>query len=334
MLETNPTPRKAPSWLPKQGGQPGGKPSPSPREKPKAKRKSAQDIDAAIQGKDAEPVTVAPYDDAMLAKRLKAIQAARNPLHEAARPLLRAMCDLKPKMKLRRRQVEQLRALLEREVHAFKTLCHQANIEPDHITIASYTLCSALDEAAQHSKWGGGKDGTGVWAQMALSSQFHGDREGGIKVYQLLARAIEDPHGKCDLIELFYLVISLGFMGRYRVETGGDRQHEHIRQKLYELLKSQRPPVRDALSGDLEVSKERNFRPLWGIPVWMAVTAYALAALVAFGYFKYQLSTRAHEVAREIEAIGDAAASALPRSLPPQDVKIGGSDAGDGSRKQ
>lgn len=299
MSARKPASRKAPAWLPKAGRKPA-----APAAKPKGGKPHAQDIDTALDGKDGEPVVVAQHDEAYLAARLKAIREASTPICEAAHELLRAQAEIPlRKRPLRRRQVETLRALLEQGVQNFERLCAQADIERDKITVASYTLCAALDEAVMHTAWGGGTAENGLWARMSLSSQFHGDRDGGTKVYRLIARASEDPQGQHDLIRLYFRVMCLGFKGYYRTQPDGDQQHRMACRKLYDLLAPFQPPVPKELSINIAPTRERNFYPMRLIPFPVTIAVYALALLALYGYFRYELHVKEKALLEQLEQI-------------------------------
>ena len=49
-----------------------------------------------------------------------------------------------------------------------------------HVLAVRYCLCTALDEAANNTLWGS----RGVWAGKSLLVTFHGESEGGIKLFQ------------------------------------------------------------------------------------------------------------------------------------------------------
>lgn len=127
---------------------------------------------------------------------------------------------------------------------------------------------------------------------MSLSSQFHGDRDGGTKVYRLIARASEDPQGQHDLIRLYFRVMCLGFKGYYRTQPDGDQQHRMACRKLYDLLAPFQPPVPKELSINIAPTRERNFYPMRLIPFPVTIAVYALALLALYGYFRYELHVK------------------------------------------
>lgn len=249
-----------------------------------------------------------PFD-----QRLAAVRVARNPLMEASRVLLRAQADMPDKL-TSNQAISWLRSLLEREVRVFEKLCEQANIRRDHMIGASYCLCTALDEAATQTAWG--KEGSSAieWIQGGLATTFHGDLKGGDKVYLLIGRLLEDPHEHRDLLEVIYRVLSLGFEGRYREGADSKRKHDAIRQRIYNVITSQREPVPMALSPNWQSTAKGKRLSFYDFPVWITVVVLSVILLGLFGWFKYALMSRAADVQKQIAAIG----AMTPPPAPPQ----------------
>ncbi|OMW45515.1 type VI secretion system protein TssL, long form [Burkholderia pseudomallei] len=237
------------------------------------------------------------------AARLAAIQAARNSLLEASRPLLRALADMPDQ--LDREGIRQLRLLLEQEVRLFQRFCEQANLRRDHVLGARYCLCTALDEAAMQTAWArSGDSSLGAWISEGLATTFHEDRQGGDKVYLLIGRLMNAPREHLDLLEVIYRVLSLGFEGRYRYEADGQRKHEAVRQRLHNEIAAQHGPVSVALSPHWQSGARSRRLSIHDFPVWITATALSVLLLGAFGYFKYALLTRGADVEKQIAAIG------------------------------
>ncbi|MRX62395.1 hypothetical protein GJU37_29555, partial [Klebsiella pneumoniae] len=109
--------------------------------------------------------------------RLAEITAAVNPLLAAASPLLCALAQM-PR-ELSPGFVEHYRALLEREVRRYQTLCDQ---QPSPRTCAGCALLPmhfAGRSRQQHHLGGGAVSGAGK----SLLVTFHGESEGGIKLF-------------------------------------------------------------------------------------------------------------------------------------------------------
>jgi len=275
------------------------------------------------RSKTDEPSVSAPANterrnssESPLGTRLAAINAAQNPLLEAAQPLLRALSDL-PKQ-LRPDLVPVLNRMLEREVTAFQSLCHAAKIRHEHVVAASYALCTALDEAAQAQSWGGpqGHGDAGPWANQQLAQRFHGDHHGGEKVFLLIGRLAANPQEHIDLLELIYLILGLGFEGRYRRLVNGRRELETIQHRLLAMLAVSRGEVRSDLAPHWQSAGSGKFRMLRSVPVWVSASVLGLASLGLFGWYKYQLGHTGAQLAQQLTDIGRLRAPA-PAALRP-----------------
>ncbi|WP_185735475.1 type VI secretion system protein TssL, long form [Burkholderia sp. Bp9090] len=247
-------------------------------------------------------------------ERLAAVSRAKNPLLEASRVLLRAQADM-PEKFASKNAIASLRALLEQEVRVFERLCEQANIRRDHMIGARYCLCTALDETVTQTAWGKAGSSGIAWIKEGLATTFHGDLDGGDKVYLLIGRLLEDPHEHRDLLEVIYRILSLGFEGRYRGAADGARKHDAIRQRLYNVITSQREPVPLTLSPHWQSNAKGKRPSFYDFPVWITATVLSVVLLGLFGWFKYELFSRSADVQKRI---ADIARMTPPPAPPPQ----------------
>ncbi|ACC76023.1 type VI secretion system protein TssL, long form [Paraburkholderia phymatum] len=267
--------------------------------------------DAAVSGQEGLPYEVPLGEPAL--ERLTKVRSAANPLLEAARVLLRSQADI-PEMDLGAKGViPTLRQLLLDEMKTFQKLCEQTSIRRDHMIGARYCLCTALDEAVMETPWGRTGDNGVSWGTVGLATNFHEDRDGGTKIYLLVARLMQDPDQHDDLLEVIYHILSFGFEGRYRSERDGHRKHEAVRQRIYNEIMARRPPVPVELSPHARSDVPPRRQSFYDFPVWITVTVLSLILLGMWGYFKYQLVTRADDIQKQI---GDIARMTPPPAPP------------------
>ncbi|WP_211443278.1 type IVB secretion system protein IcmH/DotU [Collimonas humicola] len=238
-------------------------------------------------------------------KRLVAIKAARNPLKKAAQPLLHTLAKTYTAQFKGKVEVEAFRQLLKQEVINFKTLCTRANIKREHATVVSYSLCTALDEAANSTPWGGGTTPgeIGPWASDMLAKTFHGDIDGGKKVFLFIRRLAVQPHQHADVLEVLYLILSFGFEGEYNAMNHGRQRVEEIRQALYPLFMAGREPVPSALSPHWRGEPAGKLASLYSIPVWVTVAALSLVLLALFFWYKYRLTIMTNQIEGDMAVI-------------------------------
>lgn len=274
------------------------------------------------------PVTPHDWPDGLrlvhersMRERLVAVRAAKNPLLEAAQPLLRALADMPPQ--LQAASVPTLHSLLEREIVTFQALCAEAGIRHEHAVAGSYALCTALDESASSTPWGGGQGvDTGIWSVRQLASHFHGDAKGGDKLFLLIGRLATTPQEHVDLLELLQQILGLGFQGRFNTATNGRGQLDAIRSRLLSLLASAREDVPIELSPHCRGVGSGKLVLLRSMPVW--ITALLLASVLAglFGWYKVRLDRQSDLVMQRIAAV-DSTPLPVPRvpAVPPLRLK-------------
>lgn len=186
--------------------------------------------------------------------RLVAVRAAASPLFEAARSLLDAL----PALARRQGQLDMVRAdklyrQLVSEVASFQSICHDAGLRYEDTLIASYTLCTALDEFASDALAalpGGTIDEVGLqpkvepaasgWMAHSLAVRFHGDAKGGETVFRFMGRVLMEPDEHIDLLELFFVILRLGFEGVYRHARNGRREMGRIQHHIHDLVDTHR----------------------------------------------------------------------------------------------
>jgi len=241
-------------------------------------------------------------------QRVAEIGQSANPLLAAARPLLRTLADMP--VDLQPAQGELLKEFLVLEAGDFQSVCERANIRREHVLAARYSLCTALDEAANGMPWG-----RHTWAKNSLLIQLHGENDGGERVFHLLGRLVESPNEHMDVIEVIYHILSLGFRGRYAGHADGHRQLDAIRQRLLDLISGARESVPLELSPHWRGAEPGRLSLPRTVPVWVTWSVLALAVFGLFAWYKYQLLLRTHDLEQQILAIGKAAPAEPPKTM-------------------
>ncbi|BFG78812.1 DotU family type VI secretion system protein [Paraburkholderia terrae] len=196
-----------------------------------------------------------------------------NPLLRAANPLLELAVPLRQLPT--HPNVEELRTQLIQMMRTFETQGRASGIDDEKLGASRYCLCTFLDEAISSTPWG-----AGMWASRSLLVTFHNEASGGERFFLILQRLAQNPTGNVDVLELIYVILGLGFEGRYRLIDGGRTQLDTIRERLETMIRSQRGAAERDLSVHwLPVKAER--KPLLQlVPLWVAA-AIACVVLVA-----------------------------------------------------
>lgn len=243
-------------------------------------------------------------------QRAERILTAANPLLAAAQPLLRALADMPADLQ-GAGGAAALKQLLVSEIHQFQATCERANLRREHMLAARYSLCTALDEAANATHWGH----EGDWATYSLLIQCHQEGDGGEKVFQLLGRLVASPQEHMHVIEVIYQILCLGFKGRYGKRAEGPRELDAIRQRLLNMIAGARESVPRDLSPHWRGEEPGKLSLLRSLPVWVTASVLALAVFGLFAWYKYQLLFRTHDLERQIAAIGKATPPEPPKAL-------------------
>lgn len=275
---------------------------------------------------DAKPDAVMLPPGPSLDDRLARVQAAqrngRNALLEAARELLRALAEVP--QKLSGPQIAAWRGLLHDELMAFTQVCEHAGIRREHMLAARYVLCTALDEAASLAPWNMASAGesAGQWSLTSLLTEFYSESDGGQKVFMLLGRMASMPQEHMPVLELMHHVLSLGFQGSYNGQhaasqaSGGPRELESIRQRLFTLVSGQREAPPRELSAQWRGAAKGKLRLLRAVPVWASASLLGLVLFAQYGWAKYQLLSQSSELERSIHALRQLRpAESAPMSL-------------------
>ena len=258
----------------------------------------------------------APPQPAMAGNEKIDVRHGLNPLVTGATTLLTLVTKLRSTMK--HDQVPDLHKRLTEEIKSFERNARNAGITGDTVVAARYLLCSVIDEMVLNTPWGASSG----WSQHSLLSLFHQETSGGEKSFLILQKLLETPGTHLDLLELYYLCLSLGFQGKYRVMPRGNEQLEQIRENLYHTIESHRPGWESELSPHWEGSVKpseylKNYIPLWVIA--SVVMALLVLTYSGFRYWMYQETTPvAESIYTEITGIDGTPANNSEVVSPPQ----------------
>lgn len=231
-----------------------------------------------------------------------------NPLVNAAATLL-AVFD-KTRGALRHPDVAGLHRRLAAEIREFDQKTRDLGVKPEIALAARYLLCSVVDEAVLHTPWGD----QSAWGQRTLLRIYHGETSGGEKSFLILERLLQSPAENVDILELFYICLSLGFEGKYRLVTRGRDHLELLRDNLYRTIRNQR--------GDFERSLSPSWRGLGQVrknlaeyaPLWVIASVFCALLFSGFAGFSYWMHMQSEPVLEKLERVTVDSLSVLPGS--------------------
>ena len=233
-----------------------------------------------------------------------------NPLVAAAAPLLAAG----PRVRTTARHPNPagLKDALADGIRKFEAQARAQGLPNEQVVAGRYILCTFLDECAASTPWGG----AGAWSAQSLLVQFHNETWGGEKVYQLMSKLAENVDANRNLLELLYMVLALGFEGRYRVLDNGRAQLDSVRERLVQMLRQSRGTYEKALSPRWQGVEQRVAKMHEGLPLWVLASVVALLLGAVFAGLRFKLGGDANAPFSVLAGL-DAKAAQVTAATPP-----------------
>ena len=268
-------------------------PDPSQRPRPGLGRRGTSD----------SSISRAPMAPALQFEPLSAAQRALlglglNPLVQAASPLLLLIGTLRGTTSSM--DVAGLRRHALEEIRRFEEQAHGAGVRNEIVLAARYALCAGLDESVLSTPWGAQSE----WAQHPLLVALHREAWGGEKFFEMLDRISVDPARHLDLMELQYLVLALGFTGKYQMLPRGHEQLADLQQGLYRKIRSERGQPPQELSLQWRGLEDRRSRLVRYVPWWVVGVAALAVLAVTFGVYYSRLADLAEPTHIRLSKVG------------------------------
>lgn len=203
-----------------------------------------------------------------------------SPLAAAASPLLLLLARLRNTA--HRPDPDNLYERTTLALRNFERRVRDAGAPNEQVRSAHYALCISIDDVVLNTPWGAASN----WAKRPLALAFHQDTSEGGRFFELLARLRQTPAKFMPVIEIMYLCLSLGVMGRYRSAPQGSRELDRLRAETCALIVGQQS-LGPELSPRWKGIAAPFVRSRGGFPVWVA---YA-AALALCGALFLSVST-------------------------------------------
>lgn len=237
-----------------------------------------------------------------------------NPLISTAVPLFALIAPLRSMAT--HASIPELHKQIMDKIRGFESDAVRRGASPEHARIASYALCSLLDEAVLATPWGAHS----FWVHQSLLVKFHGDAWGGEKFFEFLDKLVVQPGTHLHLIEFFWLALNLGFKGKYGVINQGANSLEEKRLELYQLIQRVRGDYDRDLSAHWQGFQDARIAITHYLPIWVIGVGTLLFLVLAYLGFAYALNQHSDPVAREFFALSKPRIQpvlATPQAPPP-----------------
>ncbi len=213
--------------------------------------------------------------------------------------------------------VDELRQRLSAEISGFENRLLQSGITADQTRMASYMLCSFLDEIILNTPWGAQSN----WGHQSLLISFHKEAWGGEKFFDIVGLLVKQPAQNLALIELAYLFLSLGFEGKFRVVASGGNSLEKYRLELYQLIQRVRGDYERELSPRWRGLRDVRNALVRYVPLWVVGAVLGAALLLVYIGFVLALNARSDQLFKELFDLAkqpvEIAQAAMPAVVKP-----------------
>lgn len=248
-----------------------------------------------------------------------------NPLIIAAGPLLDLLGRLRNA--LTQASFADLKNSVSRSIENFDAAALANGAKQEHLYPAKYAICTMADDVVMNLP-GENKQ---IWSGDPMLPKYCGNaRDGGVGFYRNLDKAISDPGGFFDLLELKYACLSLGFEGMHRAEgpgTGAAALQEK-RREIYAALRRVEGSGNWALSPKWEGMEIGKKSVGMQIPFWAVAAVVAVLLAGLFFGLRFALASETDQVVlrsldihpeAKVEIARAQAVAAPPPPPPPTD---------------
>lgn len=174
-----------------------------------------------------------------------------------------------------------IREMLIDELSKFDQYTNDMGYDTRTILASRYCLCTAIDEAILSTPWGSASG----WAENSLTSTSYKESSGGERFYIILESMRENPEKNSDILELIYVILSLGFKGKLY-----DKGRVVIEATQYKLFQTILPYLQE-LHAPLCFFM-RKFTPLrtskFTFPMWFVLAFFLAIFFMTETFFEYK----------------------------------------------
>ena len=171
-----------------------------------------------------------------------------------------------------------LRKLVLYYVDLFDRNCKAMTITDADRADARYALIALLDEAVLSSP-GICRD---FWITSPLQLELFGDSLAGQEFFRKLQQLLTQPEKRKEVLEVYYLCLSLGFEGKYKIANPQERQG--IIEEVGRTLRRTRMRSSSGLSphGDVRSLRTASAKRPFSIPLWLVAVVNGMVLIIVW----------------------------------------------------
>jgi type VI secretion system protein ImpK len=192
-----------------------------------------------------------------------------------------------------------LRKLINYYLDLFEKNCATLKLDRESIAEAKYALVALVDETVL-SVPGQCRD---YWIERPMQLDHFGDNLAGEAFYGKLEKMLLEPEQKKGVLEIYYLCLSLGFEGKYKL--GNPQERERIIDNLGAILRRTKTRVSAELSPHgRRLEKGKAFHgATFAVPLWLTAVVCAAGAAAAWVLLFLGTSAEVDRIIRSLQSI-------------------------------
>lgn len=235
-------------------------------------------------GASAEPTRSADLNPALdltgTEKLIENLTIYGNPLLNASSELLGLLVSL-PRLATPL-DIDAFRQQLLDGIADFKRRGLFLDYHPSVIEKSCFVLCAAFDECILYTHWGEQVR----WENHSLLSKVFNQRDGGEVFFTLLDQARRQPSKLVDFLELQYVLIMLGFLGKYRHSER--RKINELQSELYSVIRFYREESALPVPAPVIVTEARKPWQFLSVSKLLLISGLVVLGSYAFSEFWYK----------------------------------------------
>ncbi|MEM9243125.1 MAG: type IVB secretion system protein IcmH/DotU [Pseudomonadota bacterium] len=217
-----------------------------------------------------------------------------NPLMECARPVLYQLYQLRSNT-INDGAINDKTSLIKK-LDQFVNTAAQQKLSEEQTKQAHYLFCVVADEFYYRAI---GKTSAPTFS---LSGKFHQDTQGGEKFFATINHLCDYPESNSALLELAYVLLGLGYEGKYALMPNRHQELTKQSQTLYACVKKSK---RAESSSDKQISADQNNLTKKQKSIYLGVTIFAVAFL-CYATFAIILNHKVNNVHQTIHTLVSA----------------------------
>jgi type VI secretion system protein ImpK len=239
------------------------------------------------------------------------VPVINSPLLQAATPLLQLLGRLSTTA--RPPDVQTLRERVGREINTFEKRCRKDGISMELVRPAHYTLCAAIDDVVLHTPWGA----SGAWNARPLAASLYRDAHNEDQIFDIWKQLRQEPDKFFPVIELIYLCLSLGSLGRYRDSRYDPGDFDRLRNEICSLIIQRRNGSNGHLSPRWKGVANAYRVRIGTFPVWVPFVTAAAIISISSVWVSHNLNGESDGIYARVSAIPPLQMPEIARSARP-----------------